>query len=77
MGILVFKSEFDYSLYPFNLLLMFCIVALDTRKNKPVSFLLFTVIVFMLGFVVEVIGVNTGCCLAITAMETYLGIKWK
>lgn len=59
VGILVFNSEFILRCTPYNLLICFALL-LWTQKGINRPFIVFTVFIFLFGFFIEVIGVNTG-----------------
>lgn len=76
LGILVFKSDSIIRSTSLNLLLSFCLL-LWTQENKNISFWLFTLLVLLVGFAVEVIGVNTGLLFGDYNYGDVLGIKFK
>ena len=76
LGILVFKSETVIRSTAVNLLLSFFLL-LWTQENKNVFFWLFTLIVVIIGFAVEVIGVNTGFLFGDYSYGDVLGIQFK
>lgn len=76
LGILVFKSEAIIRSTPFNLLLCFFLL-LWTQENKNIFFWLFTLLVVITGFAVEVIGVNTGYLFGDYTYGNVLGIQFK
>jgi bisanhydrobacterioruberin hydratase len=57
-GIVFFKSDFIIQSTPFNLLLMFGLLVW-TQREKNLFFWLFVLVIFAVGIVVEMIGVNT------------------
>ena len=75
-GILIFKSELIIAATPFNLLLSFALL-IWTQKDRNRFFYLFIGITFLTGFVVEVIGVNTGVLFGNYSYGTPLGFKWQ
>jgi len=75
VGILGFKSDLIIRSTPFNLLLSFALL-LWTQEEKNISFWLFTATVVVVGFSVEVIGVNTGWLFGNYSYGTVLGSKW-
>lgn len=75
VGILVFKSELITRSTPMNLLLSFSLLIWTQEKNR--YFWIFAVLAFVTGFVVEVIGVNTGALFGNYQYGTVLGIQWK
>ena len=58
-GILFFKSNLIIRSTPVNLLLSFALL-IWTQQEKNIFFWIFTATVFIIGFSVEVAGVNTG-----------------
>lgn len=76
VGILAFKSELIIRSTPLNLLLSFSLL-IWTQQDKNIFFWLFTVLAFLIGFGVEVIGVNTGYLFGNYHYGDVLGIKWK
>ena len=76
IGILIFKSEFIIRSTPVNLLLSF-VLLLWTQKEKNHFFYLFVALIFLAGFAVEVIGVNTGLLFGNYSYENVLGAKWQ
>lgn len=75
-GILFFDKDFFIRSTPFNLLLS-CSLLVWTQAQKNLSFLFFMLIVFLIGFGVEVIGVNTGLLFGDYQYGNVLGIKWQ
>jgi putative membrane protein len=59
IGLLFFDKTFFLSATPFNLLLSFALL-IWTQQDKNKFFFLFLAACFILGILVEVIGVNTG-----------------
>jgi putative membrane protein len=59
IGLLFFDKSFFLAATPFNLLLSFALL-IWTQTEKNVHFLIFLATCFILGIVVEIIGVNTG-----------------
>ena len=59
IGLLFFDKAFFLAATPFNLLLSF-VLLIWTQTDKNSSFFLFVAACFIIGIVVEVIGVNTG-----------------
>lgn len=76
VGILFFDKDFFIRATPFNLLLSGGLL-IWTHSNKNLSFFFFITIVFLIGFWVEVIGVNTGLLFGDYSYGTVLGSKWK
>jgi len=74
-GILFFDKEFFIRATPFNLLLSAGLL-IWTHGNKNFSYFFFITIVFLIGFWVEVIGVNTGLLFGDYRYGTVLGSKW-
>jgi bisanhydrobacterioruberin hydratase len=58
IGIAFVKSEFIIKSTPFNLLLMFGLL-IWTQEDKKKSFWIFLTAIVLLGFVLEIVGVNT------------------
>jgi len=77
VGLLGLSSSYRYlflMLSPVNLLLCFLILLINQQeKNK--AFTLFCVIIFILGFSLELIGVKTGLLFGEYAYGNTLGIK--
>ena len=59
IGLLFFDKAFFLAATPFNLLLSF-VLLIWTQTDKNSAFFLFVAACFIIGIVVEVIGVNTG-----------------
>ncbi len=59
VGILFFKSDLIIRCTPVNLLLSFALL-IWTQQEKNIFFWIFAATVFIIGFSVEVVGVNTG-----------------
>lgn len=74
VGILVFKSELIINATPFNLLLSFALL-IWTQELKNISFYIFATITFLVGYTVEVIGVNTGLLFGNYQYGSVLGPK--
>lgn len=73
-GLLFFDKAFFIRASPFNLLLsFFLLVWTETNKNK--AFLRFVIVVFSVGFLAEVAGVNTGLLFGDYSYGQVLGIK--
>lgn len=75
-GIVLFNNDFIIHSTPFNLLLCFILV-IWTQKEKNIYFWIFTVLALLIGFLSEVIGVNTGILFGDYTYGTTLGIKFK
>ena len=75
-GILIFKSDLIIRSTPFNLLLSFGLL-FWTQKERNRYFYLFITIVFIIGFIAEVIGVNTGWLFGNYSYGNILGFKWQ
>ncbi len=75
-GIMIFKSDLIIRSTPVNLLLCF-ILLIWTQKEKNSAFWLFMATVFIIGFTVEVIGVNTGLLFGNYSYGNVLGTKWQ
>ena len=73
-GILFFDRSIFIQLTPFNLLLSFLLLVW-TQQNKNTAFIIFTTLVFIIGFFVEVAGVNTGLLFGDYSYGKSLGIK--
>ncbi len=76
IGILFFKNPFFIATTPVNLLLMFALL-FWTQKEKNKFFILFTIVVIIIGFTVEVIGVNTNLLFGHYTYGEVLGPKWQ
>lgn len=74
VGILIFNNAFIISATPFNLLLSFALL-IWTQKEKNRFFYIFIASTFLTGFIVEVIGVNTGMLFGNYSYGTILGFK--
>ncbi|MEO6721167.1 MAG: carotenoid biosynthesis protein [Ferruginibacter sp.] len=74
-GILFFDKDFFTSLTLFNLLLSFLLLCW-TQDKINIPFLVFFLLVFGIGFGVEVIGVNTRLLFGDYSYGNVLGIKW-
>ena len=75
IGIIFLNSNFFISFTSLNLLLSFLLLYW-TQKNKNIPFFIFSVIVFIIGFGAEVIGVNTQLLFGDYSYGTVLGFKW-
>lgn len=76
IGILFLKNSFFVAATPVNLLLMLFLL-LWTQKEKNKFFILFTITVITMGFVVEIIGVNTHWLFGQYTYGEVLGFKWQ
>lgn len=76
IGLLYFDQQFFLAATPFNLLLSFTLL-LWTHSEKEISFFLFLLICFMVGVLVEVIGVNTGILFGEYSYGNVLGPQVK
>jgi bisanhydrobacterioruberin hydratase len=76
IGFLFFEHDFFSKTTAFNLLLSF-ILLIYTQNEKNKNFYFFVVITFAVGFLVEVIGVNTGWLFGNYAYGNVLGPQWK
>ena len=76
VGILVFENDFIIRATVFNLLLSFALL-LWTQKKKNNAFYLIAVLIPLLGFMLEIIGVNTGLIFGSYHYGDVLGAKWK
>lgn len=76
VGILIFKSDLIIQSTAFNLLLSFALL-IWTQKEKNPAFWLFITTVYIIGFIVEVIGVNTGLLFGNYNYGNVLGPKWQ
>lgn len=59
VGILAYNSDFIIRCTPYNLLICFALL-IWTQREKNQAFFSFTILVCVLGYAFEVIGVNTG-----------------
>ena len=75
-GILIFKSDLIIRSTTFNLLLSLALLVW-TQKEKNRAFWLFIAAVYIIGFAVEVIGVNAGLLFGNYNYGNILGIKWQ
>ncbi|MEO6231599.1 MAG: carotenoid biosynthesis protein [Ferruginibacter sp.] len=75
IGILFFDGHFFVNATPFNLLLSLCLL-IWTQRNINASFLVFILSVFGIGFLAEVVGVNTGILFGDYSYGKVLGIQW-
>ena len=76
IGLLFFDKAFFLAATPFNLLLSF-VLLIWTQTDKNSSFFLFVAACFIIGIVVEVIGVNTGFLFGDYAYGNVLGPEIK
>jgi bisanhydrobacterioruberin hydratase len=76
VGFLFFKNDFFSKTTALNLLLSFFLL-LYTQQQKNTAFYFFVAIAFAVGFLVEVIGVNTGWLFGNYAYGNVLGPQWK
>ena len=76
VGLLFFDKTFFLAATPFNLLLSF-ILLIWTQTDKNRSFFLFVAACFIIGIVVEIIGVNTGFLFGDYAYGNVLGSEIK
>jgi len=75
-GILFFDNTFFIKATPFNLLLS-ALLLVWTQKEKNKYFYFFVAITCMVGFAVEVIGVNTGLLFGDYSYGKALGFQWQ
>jgi putative membrane protein len=75
-GILFYGNTFIIQSTPFNLLLSGASL-LWTQKDKNIYFYFFVIIASMVGFAVEVIGVNTGLLFGDYSYGKVLGYQWQ
>lgn len=75
-GLLFFDQAFFLAATPFNLLLSFTLL-LWTQTEKNTGFFLFLAACFVVGIIVEVIGVNTGILFGDYAYGKVLGPGFK
>ena len=76
VGILFFDRALFIKATPFNLLLSFGLL-IWTQQEKNSRFLIFLLICFCTGFLVEVIGTNTGVLFGNYTYGNVLGIKFR
>jgi putative membrane protein len=76
IGLLFFEKTFFLAATPFNLLLSFALL-IWTQQDKNKYFFLFLAACFIVGIVVEVIGVNTGFLFGDYSYGNVLGPKLK
>ena len=74
IGILFWDREIFVRATPLNLLLMF-ILLIWVQKEKNGTFLFFVFIAFVIGFLAEMIGVNTGLLFGNYSYGKTLGVK--
>lgn len=75
IGIMFFDRHFFVNATPFNLLLSGCLL-IWTQRSINISFLIFIISVFWIGFFAEVIGVNTGLLFGDYSYGKVLGFQW-
>lgn len=75
-GILVFKNDWIIKSTPINLLLSVALL-IWTQEDRNIFFWFFMLATMVVGFVVEVIGVNTGLLFGNYRYGDVLGVKWK
>lgn len=75
-GILFFNRDYFIQATNYNLMLMFALL-LWTQKEKNIPFFLFTALIFVVAFVAEVIGVNSGLLFGDYTYGNVLGFKWQ
>ena len=75
VGILFFKTDFFIASTPYNLLLSFFLLVYTQTKKTP-AFFLFIASVFIIGFLSEVAGVNTGLLFGDYTYGKVLGVQW-
>ena len=75
IGILFYQTDFFIRCTPFNLLLSFLLL-IWTQTEKNGYFFLFAAIVVTTGFLVEVVGVNTGLLFGEYSYGKVLGFQW-
>ena len=71
-----FDKEFFTAATPFNLLLMLGLL-LYTQQKINVGFIIFFVVCFITGIVVEVVGTSTGYLFGEYVYGTTLGLSFK
>jgi len=76
VGILVFKSDLIIQSTPVNLLLSFGLL-IWTQQLKSWPFWLFLLVCCVTGFLVEVVGVNTGYLFGNYSYGKVLGVQFK
>lgn len=74
-GLLFFDRIFFIRAAPFNLLLSFLLLVW-TQKAKNIAFFLFLVLVLLIGYFLEVAGVNTGLLFGNYTYSNVLGAGW-
>lgn len=75
-GILVFESDFIINATAYNLLVSFALL-LWTQQHKNFAFYSIVTAIVLLGFLFEIIGVNTGLIFGDYHYGDVLGYKWK
>lgn len=76
VGILFFNAAFFASLTPFNLLLSASLL-IWTQEEKNNSFFIFVLVCYVVGFIVEYLGVNYGVLFGSYEYGSVLGMKFK
>jgi len=74
VGLIVFQNPFVYDMTPFHLLLM-GILVFSTEERPSRELVFFVVLTGLLGFVAEIIGVNTGLLFGDYQYGEVLGFK--
>ncbi len=76
VGLLYFDKDFFQAATPFNLLLSFALLVW-TQTGKNTSFFIFILACFVIGVLVEIIGVNTGILFGEYTYGHVLGARVK
>ena len=75
IGLLFFDTRFFIHSTPVNLLLSFLLLVWTQQEKNP-AFLLFMVLVIIIGYFSEVAGVNTGLLFGDYSYGKVLGFQW-
>ena len=76
VGLLFFDKAFFLAATPFNLLLSFALL-IWTQTEKSLHFIIFFIACFLVGVVVEIIGINTGVLFGDYTYGKVLGYQFK
>lgn len=74
IGLLFFDKGFFLAATPFNLLLSFSLL-IWTQTDKNINFFVFLILCFVVGIIVEIIGINTGMLFGDYTYGDVLGFK--
>jgi len=76
VGLLFFDKAFFLAATPFNLLLSFALL-IWTQTEKNLHFIIFFIVCFLVGVIVEIIGINTGVLFGDYTYGKVLGFQFK